>query len=43
MPADVRAALLDVIREHGGLDAKQSEAFLKDLQKKARYFVECWA
>lgn len=43
MPADVRAALLDVIRERGGLNAKQSEAFLKELQKKARYFVECWA
>lgn len=37
MAPDVEAALLDVIRSHGGLDADQASEFLLDLQRERRY------
>ena len=43
MPADVRKALLQVLQEHGGMHAEESEQFLNRLARQKRYIVEAWS
>lgn len=42
MPKAVRAALVDVFRERGGMDQKSAEAFLEAMEKEGRYKQETW-
>jgi sulfite reductase (NADPH) flavoprotein alpha-component len=37
MAPDVEAALLDMVRTHGGLDEERAGEFLLDLQRDRRY------
>jgi sulfite reductase alpha subunit-like flavoprotein len=43
MPADVQAALQEVIMQHGRLDKEAAAAYIKKLQATGRYMVEAWA
>ena len=37
MGKDVHAALLEIVREHGGGDAEAAAAYLSNLQREGRY------
>ena len=43
MPKDVRAALSEACRVHGGLDETQAGAFMKKLENEKRFLMETWA
>lgn len=43
MPQDVEAALVAVIRDHGGLDDDAAKAFLAQIEKQKRWIQECWS
>jgi sulfite reductase alpha subunit-like flavoprotein len=42
MPKDVHAALVKVVQEHGGFDAKGAADFLRHLERAGRYSVEAY-
>lgn len=42
MPKAVRAALVDVFRECGGLEQRDAEGFLEAMEKEGRYKQETW-
>jgi sulfite reductase (NADPH) flavoprotein alpha-component len=42
MAPDVNAALLDVVREHGGMDADDAQAWLADLTADGRYLRDVY-
>jgi sulfite reductase (NADPH) flavoprotein alpha-component len=42
MAPDVNAALLDVVREHGNLDADDAQAWLADLTADGRYLRDVY-
>lgn len=42
MPKAVRAALVDVFRERGGMDQKDAQGFLEAMEKEGRYKQETW-
>ena len=42
MPKAVRAALVDVFRERGGMDHKDAEGYLEAMEKEGRYKQETW-
>jgi sulfite reductase alpha subunit-like flavoprotein len=43
MPADVRAALRDVVVAHGARTEAEAAAFLLQMEKEGRYIVEAWS
>eukprot|EP01039_Chlorochromonas_danica_P007358 gene7358-8140_t len=43
MPRGVRKALLDVLVQHGDMDAKAAEVFLLRLAAQKKYIVEAWS
>jgi sulfite reductase (NADPH) flavoprotein alpha-component len=42
MAPDVHAALLDVVREQGGLDADDAQAWVADLTADGRYLRDVY-
>lgn len=42
MPKAVRAALVDVFRECGGMEQRDAEGFLEAMEKEGRYKQETW-
>ena len=42
MPKAVRAALVDVLRERGGMDEGKAEEFLAGMEREGRYRQETW-
>ena len=42
MPKAVRAALVDVFRERGGMDESEAEEFLARMEREGRYKQETW-
>ena len=42
MPKAVRAALVDVFRERGGMDQDDAEGFLQTMEREGRYKQETW-
>lgn len=42
MPKAVRAALVDVFRERGGMDQKDADGVLEAMEKEGRYKQETW-
>ena len=42
MPKAVRAALVDVFKERGGMDQRDAEGFLEAMEKEGRYKQETW-
>lgn len=43
MPDDVKQALKDVLKQHGGLDDAVAERRLSDMMKSKHYVVEAWS
>lgn len=42
MPEQVRAAVLDVIQEHGHMDEDQARRYFATLENERRWQEECW-
>ncbi len=42
MAPDVNAALLDIVREHGGMDADDAQAWVADLTADGRYLRDVY-
>jgi sulfite reductase (NADPH) flavoprotein alpha-component len=42
MAPDVNAALLDVVREHGGMDADDAQSWVADLTADGRYLRDVY-
>jgi sulfite reductase alpha subunit-like flavoprotein len=42
MPAGVRAALVDIAREEGGM-GEEARAYVARLEREERLFEECWS
>ncbi|KAI0270505.1 riboflavin synthase domain-like protein [Gloeopeniophorella convolvens] len=43
MPAGVRAALVDIVREEGKLDEDEAREYVSRLEREERLFEECWS
>jgi sulfite reductase alpha subunit-like flavoprotein len=43
MPADVRAALVDIAQEEGGMGEEDARAYIARMEKEERLFEECWS
>ena len=43
MPAGVRAALVDIAREEGGMEEEEAGAYIVRLERDERLFEECWS
>ena len=43
MPAGVRAALVDIAREEGGMQEEEARAYVARLEREQRLFEECWS
>ena len=42
MAPDVNAALLDIVSEHGGMDADDAQAWVADLTADGRYLRDVY-
>lgn len=43
MPAGVRAALVDIAQEEGGMGEEEARAYIAGLETEERLFEECWS
>ena len=43
MPAGVRAALVDIARDEGGMEEEEARAYIARLEREERLFEECWS
>ncbi len=43
MPAGVRAALVDIAQEEGGMGEEDALAYIARMEKEERLFEECWS
>lgn len=43
MPRDVRTAIANICRQHGGLSKEEANQYLLQLERNKRYIVEAWS
>lgn len=43
MPAGVRAALVDIAQEEGGMGEEEAHTYVDELEREERLFEECWS
>jgi sulfite reductase alpha subunit-like flavoprotein len=43
MPAGVRAALVDIAQEEGGMGEEEARTYVAGLEREERLFEECWS
>ena len=43
MPAGVRAAIADAVREHGGKTKDEAKEFVAAMEREGRLIEDCWS